>query len=857
MEKTELINPKDAFKKVNSSMDGLTSNEAKSRLEQYGFNELEEVKKSRWKVFFHTLSGPVNILIEIACLLSLFMRDWADFWVILAMLVINSSIEFFQTIQADNAIEALKASMALKTEVKRDGQWKSIEARELVPGDIINLTNGNIVPADCVMVKGEYVAIDQAALTGESLPVNKKIGSEGFSGSIVKQGDMDAVVTGTGGDTFFGRTASLVQNAGVKSKFQKSIQHIGGFLTIISLFFCAIVMIKGLFLHEPLGDLVQLVLVIIVASIPVAMPAILTITMALGALALSKQKAIVSRLQAIEELAGVDILCSDKTGTLTQNKLSYEEPILFGAKQKEELFLNAALASKRTSTEVIDATVVKYADPVDLDRYTQVKYIPFDPVSKKTEGFIEFEGKQFQVTKGAPQVIIALCDETEKVKKEALDKVNELAKKGFRALGVAKTDSKGKYKLSGILSLFDPPREDSADVIRSAKNYGLKVKMVTGDDIAIGIETSRQLGLGQNMKLANEIFSKDDDMQALPRSVQRKIVTADGFARVFPEHKYGIVNAYQDIGRTVAMTGDGVNDAPALKQANVGIAVQGATDAARASADLVLTAPGLSVIANAIESARKIFSIMVSYLNYRIVMTLNVLLFISLAILFIPLPAVANGTPMTAFMIVIVALLDDIPMMAIAYDNAKADPLPIKWDVKPIFLIAIIMGLVATVQNFVLMGWLMHPIFLENFSHMFLSAIPVAGVPAAHYLPFYHQLQTAFFLQIAVAGHLILFISRHRMKWFWMRPLPSGILFWAIVLTQIFAMFMCVYGWFGIPKISWDLVIFIWLYDIAWMFIFNIARIQVEKLFLSDAERVKYRNFRQLEKAGKVEVSMS
>ncbi len=823
------------LKNLSCTTEGLSSSEVKERTQKYGYNELEEKKKSKLKIFLHTLSGPINILIIVACLLSLIMKDWTDFWLILFMLCINSAIEYFQTIKASNALEALKNSMAPKSRVKRDGSWNDIQSRELVPGDIINISNGNVIPADCVMVKGEYCSVDQAALTGESLPVNKKVGDTGYSGSVVKSGDMDCLVVGTGANTSFGKIAELAQQDSELSNFQKSVNTIGNYLTIVSLIFCAIAFIVLMMKHQDLGHTVSLILVIIVASIPVAMPAVLTITMALGAIMLSKQKAIVSRLQAIEELAGVNILCSDKTGTLTQNKLSLKEPILFLSKDSKELNLLAALASKLDSTEAIDATCVSNADPDTLKQYEQTKFIPFDPVSKMTTGYVtDKDDKKFTVIKGAPQVIIEKCSDSQKLKDKALEDVHELAERGFRSLGIAKAEGESdKFVLCGILSLFDPPREDSAKVIEDVHNYGIKVRMVTGDDQAIAKETSNQLGMGTNIKIASEVFEGIEDLDHVPKSLERKIITADGFARVFPEHKYGIVKGFQAIGHTVAMTGDGVNDAPALKRANVGVAVQGATDAARASADLILTAPGLSVISNAIKQSRKIFNIMIAYMNYRIVMTLDVLLFLSLAIIFAPLPKVALGTPMTAIMVVLVALLDDIPMMAIAYDKAEPDILPTKWHKNEVFIIGIIMGLVAVVQNFVLYAWLMHPDILQHISGMFRNPVFSLG--------YYQEIQTVLFLQIAVAGHLILFISRFKTKWFWQKPRPSGILLLAIFGTQIVAMIICYMGWLEMESISWAMIGLIWAYNIVWMFIFNAIRIVVERLFTPKSESVKYK----------------
>jgi len=880
MSEEKLMHDIDAtLKEFECSRQGLTSSDAESRIAKYGYNMLEEKKKTKWEIFIHTLKGPVNYLIEAACLVSLFMKDWPDFFVILFMLCINSGIEFFQTIQASNAMDALKNSMAPKSKVMRDGKWAEVESKFLVPGDVINISNGTIIPADCIMIHGEYLSVDQSSLTGESLPVDKILGEEGYAGATVKSGDMDCLVIATGMNSKFGKIAALSTAPTSLSKFQKSQASIGMYLTYISLIFSAIVLVKLLLSHGTMADvekingvwaiephsshvgmIVQLIMVIIVASIPVAMPAILAITMALGALSLVKQKAIVSRLQAIEEMAGVDILCSDKTGTLTKNKLSLNEPVMFEGADEAEINLHAALASKRTSDEAIDSTCVKSVDGSILDKYTQTKFMPFDPVTKMTTGYVtdNATGKKFIVIKGAPKVIIDKSHLSADMKQKANDSVHALALRGFRALGVAYAEGEdlatAEFKLTGILSLFDPPRDDSKQVVEEAKGYGLKVKMVTGDDLAIAKETSGQLSMGTNIVPAADLFHGITDLENLPANVKRKIVTADGYARVFPEHKHAIVLAYKSIGRTVAMTGDGVNDAPALKAANVGIAVEGATDAARAAADLILTAPGLSVVIHAIEEARKIFNIMVAYMNYRIVMTLDVLLFISLSILLYPLPLIV--TPMSAIMIILVAILDDIPMMAIAYDNSEAEPLPMKWNGNEVFIIGIIMGLVAMIQNFILFAWLLNPeiLGLNTWAGFFTtSMIPTSGEFLRHgtvatltpYLSYLKEIQTIMFLQIAVAGHLILFISRHKTKWFWQKPRPSQILFWSIIGTQVVAMIICMLGWLDMQPITWKMVVLVWVFDIIFMFIFNLIRILVERVSTPKAEVAKYRLLNQ------------
>ncbi len=759
-------------------------------------------------------------MIEVAAVLSLLVRHWIDFAIILVLLLYNAGIGFWQERKAANALSALKKGLAPKAHVKRDGTWSTIDAVDLVPGDIVRLRLGEIVPADVTLVEGDYISIDQAALTGESLPVTKKVGDTAYSGSIAKQGEMVAVVTGTGGNTFFGRTAKLVATAGAKSHSQQAVMRIGDFLIVtalaLSLLLIGFELYRDVVVEESwrwsdVAEILQFVLILVIASIPVAMPAVLSVTMALGALALSKKKAIVSRLEAIEEMAGVDVLCSDKTGTLTKNQLTLGEPVVFGDASAEACILAGALASKKEDEDAIDLAVIGgLKDASAIEDYTQTSFTPFDPVGKRTEASVtDKEGNKLKFTKGAPQVIAGLCSLDGDAAAKSAQAVGRMAAKGFRALGVARSEDDGKtWTFLGILPLFDPPREDSKETIREAREQGLEVKMVTGDDVAIASEISGQLGMGTHIRPANELFAEGVDPSHLPDSAARAIEAAEGFARVFPEHKYGIVKALQDRGHIVAMTGDGVNDAPALKQADCGIAVSGATDAARAAAALILTAPGLSVIITAIREARQIFERIMSYTIYRVAMTIDIMFVVVLATIFF------DFRPLTAVMIIALALLDDVPIMTIAYDNTRVDDKSVRWHMPRVLSCSAVMGLLSVAQSFGLlligMEWLGDP-QLQAWIKM----------DQAH-------LQTLLFLQLVAGGHLLLFVTRAR-KSFLSRPLPSAPFFGAIVGTQIFAVLMCGFGWL-VPAVPWTLIALVWLYVIVWMFVLDAAKLGLYRL---------------------------
>ncbi len=444
---------------LSASAAGLSSAEAQSRLAQFGPNALEESKVNPILKFLSYFWGPIPWMIEIAAILSAIVKHWGDLIIISVLLVFNALVGFWQEYKAANALEALKKVLALKARALRDGKWQGIPADQLVPGDVIRLRLGDIIPADVKLFEGDYLSVDQSALTGESLPVSKKAGDIAYSGSVAKQGEMVALVTGTGANTFFGRTAKLVQTAGAPSHFQKAVLQIGDYLIYLSLGLVAVLILVQLERGDRLLTLIQFALILTVASIPVALPAVLSVTMAVGALALSRLKAIVTRLESIEELAGVDILCSDKTGTLTLNQLTLGDPVIFAARNPEELILYGSLASKEEDQDPIDLAVLAgLKDKAALHGYTQVQFVPFDPVHKKTESTIkDAENRTFKVTKGAPQVIMELCRLDQEMATKAQQTVDELAAKGYRTLGVARSENERFLGIFRDFAAVRPP----------------------------------------------------------------------------------------------------------------------------------------------------------------------------------------------------------------------------------------------------------------------------------------------------------------------------------------------------------------------------------------------------------------
>ena len=822
---------------------GLGSEEAKKRLQHYGPNAIEEKEEPLWHRIFRRFWGPIPWMIEVAAILSAVVRRWEDFAIIVTMLLVNAGLDFYQEGKALNALKTLKQKLAQEAIVLRDGEFKTIPAKALVPGDIIKLKIGDIIPADVKLIQGDYIQVDQSALTGESLPVSKKPGDVAYSNTVVKQGEMLAVVVNTGMNTNFSQVAALVAQAQQEetSHFQKMVIQVGDYLILLTIALVVLIIMVGIYRGENILELVRYALVLTVAAIPVAMPAVLSVVMAVGALNLAKKQAIVSRLVAIEELAGVDVLCSDKTGTLTQNKLQVTEPTVFDGHTEQELLLMGVLASKLENQDPIDMAIYnylkqKYPD-LDWKDYQQTHFTPFDPIRKRTEAEIVHGQEHFVAIKGAPQVIIEMANlpEDQVAKLEKI--VDDFASKGYRTIAVAKKVG-DQVDLIGLIPMLDPPRPDSKEVIQDLRTHGVRVKMITGDNIAIAREIGRMLGLtGPAMRskdlrssknegliqlteiLAEAIYKKlypDADKDAAQKFAEEvvkeveesfdtqnlskglvsaheseiieKIEQTEIFAEVVPEDKFLIVKALQKADHIVAMTGDGVNDAPALKKADCGIAVANATDAARSAADIILTTPGLSVINDAIKLSRSIFERMKSYATYRVAETLRVIFFMTLSII------IFNFYPITAIMIIVLALLNDIPIMAIAYDHTKVDKKPVRWDMREILTISTLLGVAGVISSFLMF------FLLEHFK--FSTAM----------------IQSMLFVKLIVAGHGTIYNTRTD-NWFWKQPWPSSTLFWSSLLSAILGTLIGVYGIFMTP-IGWKYALLMWAYALTW-FLFN------------------------------------
>jgi H+-transporting ATPase len=782
---------------LNVSTNGLSSDEAKKRLDQYGNNEIAEEKTNPYIKFLSNFWGPIPWMIEVAIILSALVQHWTDLGIILVLLIMNAVVGFWEEYQAGNAIEALKKKLAIQARVIRDGNWILIPARELVPGDIVRLRIGDIVPADTRLLSESPISVDQSALTGESLPITHSAGDAIYSGSIIRQGETDGLIYATGSSTYFGKTAQLVEATATPSHFQRTVLKIGDYLIAVALVLVVLILGVALFRGDQMVTTLQFALVLTVAAIPVAMPTVLSVTMAVGARLLAKKEAIVTRLSSIEEMAGIDVLCSDKTGTLTKNQLTLGDPFCMEGISADQLVINASLASRLEDQDPIDLAILANLHKTsEWDSYKVTKFQPFDPVTKRTEAEISGqEGISFKVTKGAPQVILALSVNASEAKLQVDQAIEQNAKRGFRSLGVARAGKDQNWKFLGLLALYDPPREDSKATIEAAQKMGVQVKMVTGDQIAIATETAHQLGLKSDI-LEADIFTGASHHEIA--QVEEAIERADGFAQVFPEHKFYIIDVLQRKKHIVGMTGDGVNDAPALKKADAGIAVTGATDAARAAADIVLLTPGLSVIITAIKESRKIFQRMNSYAIYRIAETIRVLLFMTLSII------VFNFYPVTAVMIVLLALLNDGAILSIAYDRVHYSDTPEKWNMRNVLGISTILGIAGVVSTF----------------GLFYLGERIFKLDQA-------TIQTMMYLKLSVAGHLTIFVTRTRGRFWSIRP--SKILLGAVMGTQLVATLISVYGVFMHP-LGWTWALLVWAYALVWFLINDQVKLAAYRL---------------------------
>ncbi|GAA5915572.1 hypothetical protein JCM8208_002435 [Rhodotorula glutinis] len=834
----EQVELEDVWTLLQCKEEGLTNAEADRRRGIFGPNKLEHKETSKLLQFLSFMWNPLSWVMEGAALVAIALSngegrapDWQDFVGIVLLLFINSAIGFYEENSAGNAVKALMESLAPKAKCRRDGAWLEIDSADLVPGDVIAFKIGDIVPADCRLFDAINVSIDQAGLTGESLPQGKKVGDQCFSSSICKQGEAEGVVIATGANTFFGRAASLVgADDDSTGHLQQILAQIGLFcLVSIGIFIVLEIVILYPRFHYSYRRGLDNILVLLIGGIPIAMPTVLSVTLAVGAQQLAKYKAIVTRITAIEELAGVTILCSDKTGTLTTNKLTIDKSTLktYTAATPDEVILYAAYASRTENMDAID-TCVTGAIPQISDARAGIKLLdfkPFNPVDKRTEitYTVDSTGEMKRATKGMTGIIIELCsrNKTAEVEDQLEKDVEEFAARGLRALAVAiedvpsgnKDEPGNGFELVGLLAIFDPPRDDTKQTIDEAQALGVKVKMVTGDQLAIAKETGRRLGLGDHMYPAKVLQAGGFPEGGKHLNLDEMILDADGFAGVFPEHKYEIVKRLQALGHLCAMTGDGANDAPALSRANVGIAVEGATDAARGAADIVLTEPGLSTIVHAIRQSRVIFQRMRNYSIYACAVTIRIV--IGFAVM-----AFAFQFDFPPFMVLIIALLNDGTIMTLSLDRVLPSATPDSWDLGEIFTFAFAYGLYLAAGTIAFYCVIIYTTF-------FSDKFGVTNITE----PNDFELHMIIYLQVAQISQALIFITRSHSFFFMERP--SVALFLAFCLAQLISSIIAAYGDWGFTQvrgISGGWIGIVWIWNIVWFFPLDFVKFGVRAL---------------------------
>lgn len=823
---------------------GISENEANVLLKIHGYNILPEKIVPKWYIFLTIIIEPMPVMIWFSILIEAGLSKWMDMSILLAIQIANASIAFYETNKANEAVAALKASLSPQATVKRDNKWRTIDTIHLVPGDLILLSTGSAVPADCRINMGT-VEIDQSSITGESVPVMMYQGDSCKMGSTVSRGEVEATVEYTGANTSFGKTAALLQNENEPSNLQSVLMDIMIVLVVVSLTLCSVV-----FLHlvkiTSVVEALSFTVVLMVASIPLAIEIVTTTTLALGSKELSLQGAIVTRLSAIEDMAGMAILCSDKTGTLTMNKMELQEETYIYATGETQysLLRYAAMASKwkEPPKDALDTLVLLAADLNSLHNIEQIDFMPFDPVIKRTEGTLKDQyGGIFKISKGSPHVLLQLVNNTEISCRVERD-VQILGERGIRSLAIAKTNENGQWFMLGLLTFLDPPRADTLQTIEEARQYGVAVKMITGDHIIIAKEMSKRLKIGNMILSADGLPTLDPKSKQKPVNLGKNygdlILAADGFAQVFPEHKYLIVECLRELGYKTGMTGDGVNDAPALKRADIGIAVQNSTDAARAAADIVLTQPGLSTIIHGIFVARCIFVRIRNFVTYRISATLQLLLFFFIAIFtfrpseYEPEDQDDHNWPnffhMPVIMLMLITLLNDGTLIAIGYDNVEPPQTPGIWNLYVLFTIGIVLASTACISSLLLLY-----ISLDSWrAGSFYQMINLGGIS-------YGQITTSIFLKVAVSDFLTLFSARAGEKWFW-ESKPAPILLVAASLALSMSTLLA-YIWpmskpDGIPTLGLGrksphiLPLFIWFYCIISWIIQDAVKVYTFKL---------------------------
>lgn len=776
-------------------LQGLTTAEAQRRLAQYGPNEISEKRVSGFAKLVQILASPASLMLVVALALSFYIDRAFDGWFILSLLVLNVSMTLWHSRKADHALEALKAQLSVAARVMRDGTWVRIPSRELVIGDLIECGVGALVSADASVDTAVNLEINEAVLTGESMPKEKQVGDTAYSGSVVMTGTFTGTVTATGNKAFFGKIAGAAKGTKRASTMERDILAISRFLIVASIIAVAILTTVFVASGQSRADIAILDLSLLIAGLPVSLPTVMTLIISIGALGVAAKKALVRRLSSLEDFANVTLLLTDKTGTLTENKMSIERVYAYAPFSEAEVRAFAAAAALPHENDLIDQVIIAGAQEAEVRAFTTLETIPADSLRKRSTTLLERDGKRYLVTLGTPPILETFCVAEASVIAQVHENTAEAAGDGSRAIAIAIKESPSSLKdehemrFAGMLILTDPLRADAAETIGFLRKEGVHTIMVTGDTKETAAHVAGILGLSGRVVRPKEI-----NIAHLSATDLSDIAA---FAEVMPEDKLALVTRAQTL-YTVASTGDGVNDLPAVRKADVGIAVANAVDALKGTADIVLLDSGISVMQTALTEARKIFFRLYNYSIYRISESFR------LIVTALVLGLIIKGFPLTPVQIILLAFLNDIPIITLAFDRVKRTDRPADLRPKERFTLGTLFGLTGVANSLVLY------FLLANVAHLPLALI-----------------QTAFFLKLTVSGHMLIYVAHTRDRWW--RFLPDKSVIVATSLTQIVATILAVLGIF-VSAIPLPLALFVWIWAFFWM--------QVSELMKSVEERI-------------------
>lgn len=787
----------DTYKLLKSTESGLSDSDVGERVSFFGRNEITEKKKNPVLVFLKRYWGPMPWLLEFAMVLDFVLKHKLEGIIIFALLTVNAIIGFMHSRGSQKAVELLKQRLAIKAKILRNGIWTTEDAGGIVPGDILMVKLGDIIPADAKIVSGD-ISIDESALTGESLPVEKQNSDVVYSGSVVRRGEAKCVVLNTGANTYFGKTAELVKIAKPKSHQEEIMMNIVKDMMYLGIAASFVVALYALAMHMSFLLILTFIVVFLMGAVPVALPAVMTIVQAATGTKLAAEGVLVTRLDSIEDAASISVLCLDKTGTITQNKLAVTDSIPYSGFDRDEVIRTAVLASRSEGMDLIDLAVIDYAKSqnISMNSHKQISYTPFNPAIKRTEAVFEVEGKQYRAVKGASQVILGMCKGLDAKTIADVDKqIASFSQKGYRTIAVARSadGDPDDLLLAGLIPLADPPRPDSRKMIEEIKELGVKPLMLTGDSLAIAREIAGQVGIGTNVIRLSDISNLNEDEQA------KKAAESDGFAEIYPEDKYKIVKLLQSKGYMVGMTGDGVNDAPALKQAEMGIAVSNSTDVAKASASVVLTQPGVSVIVDAVKRSRETYQRMLTWVINKVTKVVQLVGLLMVGFFMIDKMVLS----LLGMSLLVFAL--DFVTMSLATDNVKHTVAPNNWNVRDITLASLAVGGLFVLGGIVTLLW------GKDYLHL--------NFP---------QLQTFILLMLVFTSQLRVISVRER-RFFW-DSLPGGTLTIATLGGVIAFIFLGIYG-IIIPAITPGEVFAILLFSVVFTFVTDLPKYYAFKKF--------------------------